>query len=351
MNIEFLTSEEDVKAVMPEWKRLHEAHSTSLFTHPEWVMCWWEFLGRTSGYQLFIVTLRNDGVLAGIAPLVIARRKGLRLLEWAGADVFDYCDCIVSGAEAGAALWDGIVKCRHYDLARIKDIRPEASCHAPLKRIAHMTDFNAAQYIANHWKTGQEWLTSLGYERRKKIKQRANQLDRAGNVGFNVYRKAPVPVEELKHLVEMKRAWSKATGNSGVFSHPEIGPFLIRLSELAAESGHLHFSTLTVDGAVIASHLGFVYNGILYYYITSYDAGWGKYSPGQQLMCRLVYWTIENELREFDLMRGEERYKSSFADESLKLCDFSFSRGLKGMAGEWYYHWKQQKHKSGSAQV
>lgn len=340
MNIEFLTHEDRIRALIPAWRTLHEQHSKSLFTHPEWIMCWWEFLGKPSGCRLFIAVVKKGEELAGLAPLVISRRKGLRILEWAGADVFDYCDSIAVEEADAVALWQAIHASKAYDIAMIKDVRPEASSQGALKKIGRESKHTGTQFITNHWKNSQEWLSWLGYDKRKKYKQRISQLEKQGEIQFDVYENSTFPEGALERLIELKRAWYESVSKSGVFTDPNILPFFQRLSKIAAAQGKLHFSTLSANGAVIASHLGFVHQGSFYYYTTAYDAKWGKYSPGQVLMWKLIFWSIDNQLKEFDLMRGEEVYKSFFTDESLKLSEFSFSRGFKGKIGEWYYHWK-----------
>src|SRR5262245_23624727 len=136
MECEILTTEAALAALAPEWESLQERCGKSIFTAYHWCGSWWRHLGREAGYTLHIAVGRRDGRLVAVAPMAVALRKGLRMLEWAAADVADYCDFLLEDGGGGTVIWDAIRKSRHYDLARLKDIHPEALCLAQLEGFA-----------------------------------------------------------------------------------------------------------------------------------------------------------------------------------------------------------------------
>jgi CelD/BcsL family acetyltransferase involved in cellulose biosynthesis len=115
-----------------------------------------------------------------------------------------------------------------------------------------------------------------------------------------------------------------------VFSRPEIKPFLHELAEDAARQGTLYLGWLTCGEDIVACHMGFIEGGILHLYHTTYDAGFGAYSPGNILMIETIKAAIDAGLRELDFMRGDESYKQRFASGTRALTAFVVGGSLIG---------------------
>src|SRR5215213_986142 len=84
---EFATLEE-------EWTDLYDSSPLATpFQSWAWLYSWWEFYGE--GYELRLVTIRDDGLLVGIAPLMLERRRVLSRLLFIGTGITDYLDILV----------------------------------------------------------------------------------------------------------------------------------------------------------------------------------------------------------------------------------------------------------------
>ena len=66
---------------------------------------------------------------------------------------------------------------------------------------------------------------------------------------------------------------------------------------------------------LIAFRFGFLDRATYYDWWTSFDLQYQGYSPGFVLLGRSVDWLIGEGIGKFDFLRGDERYKSSWANE------------------------------------
>lgn len=269
--------------------------------------------------------------------MAVTRRKGIRLLEWAGGDVADYCDFLLEDAGDATHLWNAIRKSPHFDLARIKDIHPDALCLRALATFAQPVRTSPARNTRIEWPTFEAWLASLPYSARKHYRARVKQAEAIAPLRYEVARTGAIPEAAIATLVEQKKAWAEALRKDSVFAAPGAGAFFRHIAEAESREGRLHFSTLSCGPELIAVHIGFVWQGAFMSYMPSYSAKHSNLSPGKLLMFKCMGWAIENGCREYDFMRGEEEYKNTFATDSRTLKDFIFARSLRGRLALFVY--------------
>lgn len=335
MNIEIFTSEAAVAALAAPWRQLQARAGRSPFTDPDWVDAWWRFLGQPGGARLRVAAGWENGRLVAVAPLAVTRRKGLRLMHWAGAEVFDYCDMLLEDQRHAAAMWQAVRRGGGYDLARIRDLAPAAACLPALSAFARPVRHAQAWHIRIDQPDGETWLAQLSSSTRSLYRRRLRQLEAKGSVRYEVARAAPLPTAVLDALIRQKTAWCAEQGKRSVFDQPGAGAFFRRLAELGADAGNLHLSSLRCGERIVATHLGFVQAGVFYWYMPSYDVAFSAVSPGRVMMIKCIGWAIDNGLSEFDFLRGGESYKEGFANGTRDLTDFAFSGNPIGRLVDW----------------
>src|SRR5215217_3137023 len=94
MDIQIQKSDNAIGALCAEWRTLHTLRGKFPFTDPTLVEAWWRSRGVQRGQSLHIVTGHRDGALVAVAPLSVYRYRGIKILAWAGGDVFDFCDIL-----------------------------------------------------------------------------------------------------------------------------------------------------------------------------------------------------------------------------------------------------------------
>jgi CelD/BcsL family acetyltransferase involved in cellulose biosynthesis len=335
VKIEILTSEAAVAALAAQWQQLQARVGRSPFTDSRWIDAWWRFLGKPHGFRLHVAAGWESDRLVAVAPLAVVRRHGLRRLQWAGAEVFDYCDMLLEDQRHAATLWQAVRRRGGYDLAQLRDVVPAASCLPALSAFASRVRHAQACHIRIDWPTGEAWLAQLSSSTRSLYRRRLRQLEAKGPVRYEVTRVAPLPGEVIDALVRQKTAWCAEHGKSSVFAKPGAAAFFRRLAELGAEAGNLHLSSLHCGEQIVATHLGFVHADTFYWYMPSYDGAFAQVSPGRVMMMKCIGWAIDNGLGEFDFLRGEEDYKNSFANGTRDLAHFAFPGSLVGCVAHW----------------
>ena len=99
-----------------------------------------------------------------------------------------------------------------------------------------------------------------------------------------------------------------------------------------ADAGEVSLHELVADGTTVASVVCFELGGRMFFYQAGRrpDPRWR--SAGTLLLFRIIEHGSERGLSEFDLLRGDESYKLSFADAERPLLTARSSWGLGGKA-------------------
>jgi CelD/BcsL family acetyltransferase involved in cellulose biosynthesis len=89
----------------------------------------------------------------------------------------------------------------------------------------------------------------------------------------------------------------------------------------AFKAKFLKLSFLEIQNQKAASYLCFHYKGNMLVYNSGFDPKFSGYSPGWVLLANLLRWANENQIVEFDFMRGNEEYKYRFgAKDRFIVC-------------------------------
>src|SRR4051812_22154139 len=115
MEFSVLTREAQSTQLTVEWIELYKQAGQSLFQNPLWHRIWWDHLGHSGGWEPYTVVAYEEQHLVALAPLVISWVHGIRRLEWAGMDVFDYPDILIAPGVDPLSVWRAIKDLGGYD--------------------------------------------------------------------------------------------------------------------------------------------------------------------------------------------------------------------------------------------
>jgi CelD/BcsL family acetyltransferase involved in cellulose biosynthesis len=88
---------------------------------------------------------------------------------------------------------------------------------------------------------------------------------------------------------------------------------------------------LRLNGKPAGCLYGFLYGGKFYYYQSGFDPAYEKYSPGMIVFGLSIQAAIEEGAYEFDLLHGDESYKSRWTGLRRDLTRVElFPPGLAG---------------------
>lgn len=88
--------------------------------------------------------------------------------------------------------------------------------------------------------------------------------------------------------------------------------------------------SIRVKGEHIAAAICLIDQKMVEYYITTYDANWGQFSPGKVLISKIAAWAFEHG-RNFDFRIGATPYKQSWSNAERNVVSLSKSCTMLGM--------------------
>ena len=312
------------KEFLSRWKRLRRiSFQNNVFFNPNLCRAWLDFHGGEQAYHpRFIVGMTEAGSEA-LFPF-ICRRTGLKegclkMVVPVGEDFFDFHDPLVSlnceSKEAGYQHlfqslhgwlsgsgdknWDRLVlpRVRGVDLPEV--FLPETEI-SPVRRLGEFQDYDA-------------FIQSRKKKHRYDLRKSLSRLQEQGEVRLEICqpgqeRQGREWIQELKVARDLKYGESPVTTE-----------YLQSVLDSDVDGGFVHLSRLTLNGRGIAWHFGFVDESTLYWQIPSYDEEYASFSPGKLHVAMCIEWCFEQGIQAIDFLRGDEPYKTQWAEENQVL--------------------------------
>ena len=340
---EVLTSAEIFAVLEEEWEDLyHHSPRATPFQSWAWLYSWWEFYGE--GYELRLITVRNDeGLLIGLAPLMLQRKLGFRKLLFVGTGPTDYLDVLArEGWESrvSEALARTLRRAGPWQVADLQQLRPEA----------------AAWGLSEHWDSLQlrvwqdsfpvidvrpweELLQSLSSNLRSTVRRTLRNFEADGGrcelAGVD-----DVEVAAERLMTISREQWQERwleTGPEHWTSRFESLIVTAARRMTARELGGI--SEFWRDGEVIISNFWVSGRG----FIGTYMLGASREALQRYQWSSLYIWDALNIARGkncayLDLLRGEERYKLRWSSRISSSHRLILGRNLAFWAPYAGYH-------------
>jgi CelD/BcsL family acetyltransferase involved in cellulose biosynthesis len=323
----------DFAGLRQEWTELlQSSDSDGLFLTWEWLCTWWKYLA--AGRQLSIIAVRCEGVLIALAPCCLSsasviHRRLLPVLELLGSGFAgsDYLDVIVRRgheAESRQALSSRLASER---LVLKWTQLKRGDCSAAGVAAALVgngwsvaeTLTNICPYIPLVGMTWESYLATLGAEHRYNFHRKWKRLNRDYSVSFEQVRTQAQCRESIGLVIAQHNLRWRSRGGSDAFHTSALVEFHREFSQIALERGWLRLYVLRLDGKPAASLYGFLYRRKFYFYQSGLDAAYDKYSAGLVTMGLAIKSAIEEGAEEYDLLHGNEAYKSHWSCNSRGL--------------------------------
>ncbi len=305
---------------------LNRSRNHSVFQTFPWHACWWKTFGGS--HELFVILGYVGAELIGIAPMMITREKGplspmrshVRFIgSLQGAS--DYCDFITDPAEPGVlyalleAMNSGAKEFHRIDLSHFPSHSPnkagvleyfagrdaritvEFEADAPVRMLG---DDKADRKAAN----------------KSSLKRHTRYFEKSGELRFNACTSEVEILGYLEVFFEQHKARRAQKGSPSQFLDPAQQAFYRALVAETFRYGWLRFDVVLFDGAPLACHFGFEYQGRFIWYKPTFDMRFAARSPGEVLIKFLLDDAIAKGLEEFDFTVGSEPFKYRFANRT-----------------------------------
>jgi len=316
-------------ALRSEWSNLlAESEADCLFLTWEWLAIWWKHLAE--GRRLHLLTVRRDGDLLAIVPLVLrpaqpGRLLPFRALEFMGMGPIgsDYADIIVRPKDEAAVLetLTGYLQEHRYviELSRVDAASPRLM--ALMRRLeqggweTQATPTDACPYIPLEGHDWKSYLATVSRSHRANVNRRLRKLRET----FKAVDFQPVTSEEQRHdgfMVFLRLHQLRWSGKerSNAFTGPGTLAFHTEFSRMALERGWLRLFILRLDGEPVASTYSFRYGKTFYYYQAGYDPKHAEHSVGLATLALAVQHAIEDGVTCYDMLHGNQGYKDLWTD-------------------------------------
>lgn len=336
METAVITHYRDFSSLRDEWNQLCARAS---FRHPQLAWEWFDAALRHQQIHdsLLVITLRKRGRLVGAAPLMIRRepigfkrKLSTRRLVWIKY-IADAVDFIVDeqGAEAALQLiWETIAACTKWESLRLDTF----STRSPL--------FDLHRRFSSAVLPKARWLAAMGspfvaisgtfeayYKalRRTKaiadIERRMRRLEeQRGAVRVCVSDVwSDADYERMKAL-DLKRR--ERSGHITLVARPDRAAWLNDIRDTLNRQKKWLVITMydpTRDAVPIAYCVCFNHESGIYFWTTSYDPDYGRYSAGKAILKYALEEAWKRNAQMFDFMAGHEPYKLQWNPENAML--------------------------------
>ena len=333
ISVERIADVPGFEALRDEWGELLESSDADcLFLTWEWLSTWWKHLAGDR--RLAILALRHGGKLVALAPFCLrppslSRRRPLTVLEFLGNGCVgsDYLDLIVRRgyeSEARRAFVSALANERLVlDWTQLR----RGSCAAAgvaadlgaRSWSVSETVTNTCPFIPLAGMSWESYLATLGAEHRYNFHRKFKRLNRDHSVQFEQVHTGEQCRESIDLVMELHNMRWRGRGGSDAFDTPGLVAFHREFSQIALQRGWLRLYVLRLDGKPAACLYGFFYGGTFYFYQSGFDPAYHKESVGLVSMGLSIESAIEEGAEEYDLLHGNEEYKSHWSRQSRDL--------------------------------
>lgn len=292
----------------------------------EYQQAWWQTRGGgewPENSELLLIAAFRDDRLVGIAPLFHTQNiLGKRALMFVGSiEVSDFLDFIVRPEDLAEFITglidfllntDDIPPWDQLDLYNLLEESPtlevlqsEAERRGWSYQQAHLQPSPFIPLPGDY----DEYLAGIDKKQRHEIRRKLRNVEQNPAEGDWYY------VEDGDQLQGEMHAFLDMMAqdpNKRAFLTEIMQKHLHNTARIFFEQGWLHLSFFTLDGQKAAAYMSFIFNNRLWLYNSSWDWEYRDFSPGWVLLAHLIKWANENQLNEFDFMRGSETYKYKF---------------------------------------
>lgn len=327
--VDVIDSLDGLEALEADWRVLEDkaARPTQLFQSFDWCAAWSRARAGDRCVGVAIITVRIDGRLVLVWPLMRVCVGPLCILRWLSDPYSQYGDVLIARdvdreVVLGAA-WSRIRTLPGVDAIRLRHVRSDALAATFLSRHCRpageadtapaldLTQFaDEAAYDKRYNKTQRR--------RRRRIRQ---ELEQRGALEFRLLRSGPEFDRLVGRIIDEKRHWLIERGlHSRPLADPHLADFIRGLA--AGRKLDVVLSVLSCAGEAVAFEIGLRFGRHHFGYITAHDHTLTDASPARLHMDLSQRRALNDGMRVFDLMVPGDPHKVSWSNMAAPVFDF-----------------------------
>jgi CelD/BcsL family acetyltransferase involved in cellulose biosynthesis len=343
---------EAIESIAAEWRVLCDENAeTDPFSRPEW----YRALLFNFGLPTLLITIRKDGQLRAVLPLVKAssRLHGLPVRALQG--LFNLNSPRLELAHSGDegerqfvidAIWNEISRMSRWNMLELRLVN-DGSWLMDLFERARESGYrsgvwpmDAAPYIKIREDSGESFHQIYESGRKhffKELDRRLRRLKELGDVEMKIT--TAFSPDMMTRYLELENLGWKGRGGTAAALDDATARLHNDFARDIADTGRLHVYELTLDGKTISMSINILAGRRMYKWKTSYDEEYSRYSPGNILFRRLLEECAKNGISEIDFLSPSTPNKRVWATgERAHGAIYIFSPGLVGsLAWAWKF--------------
>lgn len=351
LDSKWISRTEDFFALREEWQELlNDSSSNTLFLTWEWQYTWWLHLAEKR--QLAILTIRKDGILMAIAPMTVKpadlkRMMPFKILEILGTGTVgsDYLSIIVRN-DAERRLMPAISVALLNRKYSLEMSNTERDSKIMTKVVLEMNGLGCrsgrstqsfSPFIDLSGFNWDSYMTRNNSSNRTRFNKKLRKLEKTFSVRFDQTNTEASLEMDLQTLIQLHLQRWDGKGGTNAFNSVSLRNFHKEFSAIALKNNWLRLYIMWLDNKPAAAVYGFCYNDIFYYYQAGFNPQFSQYSVGYLAIGQTVKKALEEGVREYDMLRGNESYKYVWATNERELVRLNiFQPTSKGRACEQY---------------
>jgi CelD/BcsL family acetyltransferase involved in cellulose biosynthesis len=319
MSCEIVTSAEGLRELEPEWRRLNNGglHGT-IFQQWDWVAAYCRAYHGQFAPRVAVVNF--EGRVIGILPL---QQKG-EVLEILGTPEADYGDILCEEGYETEVLSLALQTILTPPFRWKRGVLKEIAAYSLIARHFRALPGSVRKHAQLLYHCPSPVIRLDGEDRgdvidglmkQEHLKRYDRKMQRSGVFVFRHLESREEARAHLAHFFDQHICRNAMLGRKSRFQERAARDYFEALIDQCDLESVLRFSVIEVDGKPITYHLGFLLNGMLTYYSSSFDVNQTDNSPGRALLRNLFAYCKDADVREFDFSIGDESYKFHYANQ------------------------------------
>ena len=300
----------------------------TIFDFPTWQKTWWKHFGK--GLELRLVSVSSgEAASTLVAPLQL---EGGTAAFLGGTDLVDYHDFISPNGAAPEAI-EAVLHCLSEDgiervvLYSVPEGSPTLGIFAQVASAngweveSEQEDVAPRLELPGSW---EEYLAMLRKKDRHELRRKLRRLEAAGAV---THVELTTPNDVGAAMGDFMRLHRMSMPDKAEFMTTEREEFFRDAAGCLAAEGMTCLRFLELDGERVAASLSFICGGVKYLYNSGYNPAHSHLAVGLLNHAYNIQRSIEQGLKVFDFMRGDESYKYHLGGQDRRLFRLTAQRG------------------------
>lgn len=314
-----------------DWFGLYLKGNSTFFDNPYWIINQKE---NTSDYH--IITVWNNGSLLCVLPLKISNikffHKQIKVLNHCNSILSDYKGILFDNTVCKAKLAKLIAKeIFSFKLWEYIDYRDIDAQNSLLNSIFFGVDNHNHVFSSKVIDEVVVKTTVSDFKLPKKMKWEVNNSKKKLEQNGDLKVKHTRNIEKEKILELLKLRASVYEENNDLSQLEDMYNFVEMIGSENLKNDVI-YSEVVLNDIVISQHVGFIHNSEFYYYMPIFDREYSSFSPGKVLLCDLINYCKDNDIKLFNFLRGGESYKWNWAE----ITSFNYSFFASHKKGSFY---------------